>query len=245
MNYGIQMYSIRDLAEKDLEGALRLVSELGYKYVEYAGFFGHSAEEIAAWQQKYGLICSGTHTGGEGLLPQNLEETVRFHKTIGNTNYIIPGADLSTLEKIDGIVQLFETARPYLEENGIRLAYHNHYKEFKVMPWGSTMHSELELRTGIDFEIDTYWAFYAGVDPLAIMERLKNRIRVIHLKDGIPPEAGSPLGEGKAPVRDVRKKAAELGFLQVVESETLRPNGPDEARRCIEFLKKLDAEDGR
>ena len=68
MEYGIQMYSVRDLTKDDLAGALRAVAEIGYKFVEFAGFFGHSAEEVRAMLDENGLEVSGTHTG-VGELP--------------------------------------------------------------------------------------------------------------------------------------------------------------------------------
>ena len=55
MKYGIQMYSVRDLAEKDLYAALKCVADIGYKYVEFAGFFGHKAEDVRAWLDELGL----------------------------------------------------------------------------------------------------------------------------------------------------------------------------------------------
>ena len=97
MDYGIQLYSVRDLASQDLEAALKAVAEIGYKYVEFAGFFGNDAETVKGWLDKYGLICSSTHSGWTELR-DNFEETVKYHKIIGNKNYIIPGADLSTPE---------------------------------------------------------------------------------------------------------------------------------------------------
>ena len=51
--YGLQLFSVRDITGNDLEGTLRAVAEMGYKYVEYAGFFGHSAEQVKEWQDKY------------------------------------------------------------------------------------------------------------------------------------------------------------------------------------------------
>ena len=54
---------------------------------------------------------------------------------------------------------------------------------------------------------------------------------------------GIPLGEGEAPVAAVREKAIELGFIMVVESETLTPSGLDEAQRCINYLNSLDAQE--
>ena len=62
MNYGLQLFSVRDAAEKDFEGALAKVASMGYSMVESAGFFGHSAEEVAAMLKKYDLTLCSTHT---------------------------------------------------------------------------------------------------------------------------------------------------------------------------------------
>lgn len=237
VEYGLQMFSVRDITDKDLEGAIKAVAALGYRSVEYAGFFGHSAEQVAEWQDQAGIYCSGTHSGWVELLPENIEATIRYHKTIGNPNYIIPGADLGTLDKIKDFCAVMNYARPILAKEGINLGYHNHSHEFVVMPWGSTIHSELEKRGEFDFEIDTFWAFNAGLDPLQVLDRLADRIHVIHLKDGLKGGAGRALGEGEAPVLAVRQKALDMGLRMVVESEGLNPTGLGEVGRCIDFLK--------
>lgn len=236
MEYGIQLYSVRDLTEKNLDEALRQVSALGYRFVEFAGFFGHSAEDVRAMLKKYNLTVSGTHTGWQEVA-ERFEETVAYHKAIGNRNIIIPGADLSDQAKLDAFVEMVNTFQPRLADEGIRLGYHNHSHEFKPNPDGSMIHDQLVYRTKIDIEIDTFWAFAAGVDPLKLMERLKDRLRVIHIKDGFRDGRGMPLGRGEAPVADVYRKALEMGVPMVVESETLAPSGMDEARVCIEYLK--------
>ena len=105
MKYGIQMYSLRDITGQDLEGALKAVAEMGYKTVEFAGFFGHSAEDVAAMLKKYDLECAGTHTG-IGDLINDFEGTMKYHQTIGNKLYIVPGHDLSTKEKLDEFIDL-------------------------------------------------------------------------------------------------------------------------------------------
>ena len=235
--YGLQLFSLRDITGNDLEGALKAVAEMGYKYVEYAGFFGHSAEQVKEWQDKYGLKCSGTHSGWGELLPGNIEATIAFHKTIGNPNYIIPGADLSTLDKIIDFCAVMNKAQIRLAEEGISLGYHNHSHEFVVMPWGSTIHSELEKRGTFDFEIDTFWAFNAGIDPVETLKRLSGRVKVIHLKDGFKGGKGKSLGQGEAPVLKVREYAVKQGIRMVVESEGLDPTGLEEVKRCIDFLK--------
>ena len=237
MNYGLQLYSVRDSASKDMDKTLREVAAMGYEFVEFAGFFDHPAEKIREMLDKYNLKASGTHSKPIGIAPENIEESIRYHKIIGCENYIIPGADLKTGRKLSDFIKLVNEAQPVLEAEGIKLHFHNHFSEFQPNEDGRYAHYELEKKTKINFEIDTYWAYYAGRDPIALLDRLKDRISVIHLKDGIG-RAGKALGEGDAPVLDVITKAKELNLAMVVESEGLDPTGLEEVARCIEFLKK-------
>lgn len=239
-DYGIQLYSVRDAMQENMKETLQKVAAMGYKYVEFAGFFGHSAEEVKAMLDETGLIVSGTHSPFADLRPSRIMETIAYHKTIGNTDYIVPGADLSSKERIEDFCNVMNFAQPILAAEGIRLGYHNHSHEFRVLPCGTTIHSIIENKTKVHFEIDTYWAFNAGCDPIAVMERLKNRIHVIHLKDGFTDGKGMPLGRGDAPVSAVVDYASKNGIAMVVESETLYPSGLAEAEECIGFLKKLD-----
>lgn len=239
MNYGIQMYSLRDITGKDLDGALKAVADMGYKTVEFAGFFGHSAEDVAAMLKKYDLVCAGTHTG-IGDLINDFEGTMKYHQTIGNKLYIVPGHDLSTKEKLDEFIELCNKYAPMMREYGIELGFHNHSGEFKPNKDGLIPHKELEERADIFFELDTYWTFVAGLDPVATLERLGDRVKCIHLKDGNASGRGYSLGLGDAPVAAVRAKAIEMGLGIVVESEGLEPTGKEEVERCINYLKTLD-----
>ena len=223
-----------------MEEALATVAKMGYTHVEFAGFCGFSADQIVEWVNKYGLRISGTHTSYKELREDVIDETVAYHKAIGNKNLIIPGADTTTAEKINELIALINAAKPKLDAAGITLGFHNHSVEFLPNTDGQIPFDELRTRTDIDFEIDTYWVFNAGCDPIEVMDRLKDRIKVIHLKDGFMGGIGKPLGQGEAPVKAVRDYAYEHGFGIVVESETLTPDGMTEAKECIEFLKTID-----
>lgn len=239
MDYGLQLYSVRDVSGYDLDGTLAKVAQIGYRYVEFAGFFGHSAQEVKAMLDRHGLIVSGTHSGLSEL-DEDFAGTVAYHHAIGNTNYIVPGAPWGTKAELDETIEKLNKYQPMLAAEGIRLAYHNHDGEFRPNADGLIAHEEMERRTNIDFQIDTFWAYVAGKDPVEVITRLKDRVRVIHLKDGLASGQGFSLGSGEAPVAAVRQKAIELGMHMVVESETLQPDGISEVTRCFEYLKSLE-----
>ena len=242
MEYGIQLYSLRDITkEGDVEGALRAVAEMGYAYVEFAGFFDHSAKKITELLDKYGLRVSGTHTSRKELFEDKIDETIIYHKEIGNKNIIIPGTDLTTGEKVKEFIEFLNYVQPKLKKEGINLGYHNHSVEFLPNEDGIISWFELRDNTKIDLEIDTYWAFNAGRDPVALMEENADRVKVIHLKDGLRGGIGKSLGSGEAPVREVIAAARRLSMLPVVESEGLDPTGIEEVQRCMDFLKTVKA----
>ena len=196
--YGIQMYSVRDITEKDMPGALRALAEMGYKNVEFAGFFGIPAEEIKKLLDDNGLKVSGTHTGWNEIA-EHFEETVAYHKAIGNTRIIIPGADLTTKAKLDAFIDMLNEFQPKLAAEGITLGYHNHDHEFKPNEDGQVIYDEIVARSNVALEIDTYWAYAAGKDPVAMMEALKDRLPVIHIKDGLSNREGKPLDRAPRP----------------------------------------------
>ncbi|MBR5547865.1 MAG: sugar phosphate isomerase/epimerase [Clostridia bacterium] len=239
MEYGLQMYSVRDITKDDLPGAVAKVAQMGYKLIEFAGFFGHTAEEVNKMLSDNGVKVSGTHTG-LGELLSDYEGTVAFHKAINNPIYIIPGHDLSTREKVDQFIEDVNRLQPMLKAEGIEMGFHNHSREFLPNEDGIIFYDELVSRTNLLLEIDTFWAYAAGKDPVALMEQYKDRLRFIHIKDGYRNGEGKPLGQGTAPVADVYRKAVELGIPMVVESETLTPDGLTEAKICYEYLKSQE-----
>lgn len=253
VEYGLQMYSLRDITGDDLKDALRKAAKMGYKYIEFAGFFGNPAEDVKAWLEEYGLVCSGTHTGRALLEDEVLDETIAYHKTLGCTSLIIPGMDWSTQEKHEDNIAFINKVQKKLADNGIVLGYHNHSREFLLTPYGKIIEDEIISRTNAELEIDTWWAYNAGIDPVAYCEKRKHRIRAIHLKDGIAaaPECrnfahchdgviGKSVGSGEAPILAIREWCVKNDVLMVIESEGLDPTGPEEVKRCIDYLRTLD-----
>lgn len=250
MQYGLQMYSIRDMAAENYESALKTVAEMGYDMVESAGFFGHTAAEIGAMLTHYGLTLCSTHTGFK-LLTDDFDGILAFHKAVGCTDIILPSIPFSTKEDLDHAIACINRWQPMVEAEGMRLHFHNHSGEFLPNKDGLIAIDELAARTDILFEIDTFWATNAGLCAVDLMEKYRARLRFIHLKDGIPANPADPdsravgrsLGLGTTPVAEIRGKAIEMGLTMVVESEDLDPSGEEEVRRCITHLRALDAAD--
>lgn len=240
MNYGIQMYSVRDAVAADYANAFMQMGKLGYQKAELFGGMQPDAKTIRLWADEAGLKISGTHTGAPALTEENISQTIEDHHTLGCSLLIIPGHDLSTREKLDDFIALVNAAQPKLEEAGITLAYHNHSHEFVPNKDGQIIYDELISRTEMKLELDTYWAYNAGKDPLQMMDELKDRLVAIHLKDGFMGGEGMPLGQGTAPVKAVRQKTVQMNLPIIVESETCKPDGITEARECMEYLRSLE-----
>ena len=240
--YGVQMYGLRDVTATDLKGALKAIADIGYKYAEFAGFFDHSAAEVRSYLDELGIDVSSTHTGIDQIKPENLEATIAYHKELGNKNIILPGIWMDTREDLDRTIEVINYALPILKKEGISLSVHNHYRELTPTDYGVIAYDELEKQTDVLFQLDTFWAFYAGKDPIAMMEHYNSlgKLSFIHLKDGLMSRESKALGEGVAPVEAVLTKALELGVQVVVESEGLDPTGIEENARCFNFLKNYE-----
>ena len=250
MKYGLQLYSVRDSAAENFEEMLASVAKMGYSFVESAGFYDRTAEQVKETLDKNGLTLCSTHTSFRRVRDE-LEETIAYHKTVGCSNIVLPGAPIDTAAEIDELIEVINRALPKIEAAGMKLHFHNHSKEFIPNADGQIPHDELATRTKVNFEIDTFWAFNAGLDPLELLDKYADRVSLIHLKDGIPQDWNDPdskaigksLGLGQAPIEAVLSKAKEKGLTVIVESEGLDPCGLDEVERCINHLNDLIVND--
>ena len=244
MKYGLQLYSVRDAAKESIDNMFASVAKIGYTMVESASFYGLEAIELKKLLDKYGLELCSTHTSVRRLRDE-LDATIEYHKTVGCNNIVIPGTPVNTKEELDELINLINTILPKIEAAGMKLHFHNHTKEWLPNADGLIPQDEIASRTEVYFELDTFWAFNAGRDPIELLEKYADRICLIHLKDGIPMKDGNEaigksLGQGEAPVEAVRAKALEMGLTMIVESEGLDPSGLEEVERCISFLSKLE-----
>lgn len=184
---GLQLYSIRDEIEKDMDNALKQVKEMGYDYVEFAGFFNHKAEEVKAMLDKHGLTAISVHQGFEPYFEKG-QEAIDYLKVIGAKYCAIPWYDKDKHicgDQWDETVAKFNEYGKALKENGIQLMYHNHDFEFEkhegkfLLDWlYETISADILMP-----QIDTCWVNYAGYNPSEYILKYSGRMDVLHLKD--------------------------------------------------------------
>ncbi len=232
MKKGVQMYAVRSICKDDLKAGLKAVSEIGYDGVEFAGFFGHSAEEVASWLKEYGLEALGAHVPAEEIF-DHPEETIAFHRIIGNRRIICPWFDLHTAEDVELLASKFEAVVEKYHAAGMKLYYHNHSHEF-AKAGGSCLIDLLAERLPaetLSLEFDVYWVFRGGEDPLSYLRKYAGRVEIFHAKDGTETE-GTAFGEGCVDTQAVCRYAKESGYSwAVIESEACEE--PEDQLRSI------------
>ncbi len=186
---GLQLYSVREDLAKDFEGTLKKVKEMGYDYVEFAGYLGKTAEEIRKILDEIGLTAVSVHQTYLDVLDK--PETVDFIKTLGAKYYAMPwmpAENCLDAQKFNAIIADMQDAGQILKDAGIQFCYHNHDFEFAGKIDGKYALDYLYATVPADIletEIDTCWVRYAGLDPAKYLKQYKGRAHIVHLKDFI------------------------------------------------------------
>lgn len=197
MKIALQLYSIRDAinAENAVE-VLKSLADMGYDGVELAGLYGMSAAELKAAADAAGLAVVSAHINWFELTGDT-DGWVENLKVLGCAQAVIPhmtadnlpgGANWADVEaKIRALAAT-------LNENGIRLAYHNHDFEFELVG-GETKLDYLYRVFSLEelsCQIDTCWVNVAGTDPAAYVRKYEGRCPTVHFKDFHGVKNGCP-----------------------------------------------------
>lgn len=190
---GLQLYSIREAMEKDMDAALKAVKEMGYDYVEFAGYFGKSAEEVKAILDKYGLEAVSVHQSID-LFEKEGKTAVDYLNTLGVKYSAIPWYSFDEFRNNwDETIEKFKSVSKLLREGGIQLMYHNHDFEFQKID-GEYVLDKLYNAIPNDMlkpQFDTCWVHYAGVNPAEYIKKYIGKIEVLHLKDFVCEKLGN------------------------------------------------------
>ena len=246
-NIALQFWSIREEMEKDLLGMIQKVSEMGYDGAQFAGFFDNKAEDVRKKMDECGIKPAGAHVQID-LLKNQLDETLKYHETIGNDLIIVPWLPeemRTTADDYMRTAELLDSIGERLLTRGFTLGYHNHDFEFDMFD-GKTGLDILFQKTDpkhLNMELDCFWASFTDNDPMKVIEKYADRCVSLHIKD-MKIENDQPmsteLGTGTLPLGDYMNKGKEVGVKWfIVEQEHFTKDPLDSAKENAQGIAKI------
>jgi sugar phosphate isomerase/epimerase len=253
---GIQIYSLRRAADKDLPGTLALIRRFGFQEVEVSGLHGHTAKEFRKLLDANGLKATSMMAAYDKLT-NDIDSVVRDAHTFG-APYVVCSTVPRSGKKLspDDIRRAGESLNRFgkkLKESGLHGCYHIHGIEFEKSADG-TLFDTLAKETNpewANFEMDIFWIVYAYQDPVKLLHRYRGRFPLMHVKDirkgtrlgGSPgdvlEEESVPLGQGLVDVAAALRAAKETG----VRHYYLEDEAVDADRQIpisLRYLNSLD-----
>jgi sugar phosphate isomerase/epimerase len=242
LRIGLQLYSVRDEAEKDLPGVLEAVARMGYQGVEFAGYFGHNLADLRRQLEGLGLAAIGTHTRFADLA-QDVARVIQEHHTLGAAYCTVPYYKAPSVDQWRQFARDLNTWGRQLKDAGVWLSYHNHHFEFEPLedttPY--TILRQICDPTLVGLQLDVAWAHKAGQDPAALIESLGAQSPIIHLKDVSPAGADVDIGEGLVDMQAVLKAAGRSAVMWgIVERDSAPPPTLESAHTNLKRLRAME-----
>jgi sugar phosphate isomerase/epimerase len=218
--FGVQLYAVRDALAVDLSGTIARVAAIGFAYVEPFDLLADPAG-LASALADTGLRAITAHDAVTGPDAPALYEVAT---SLGISTLIVPWLDperFASREAVRDVAAELNRVAAGAAVHGIRIGYHNHWFELESILDGRPALEWLaeDLDDRVVLELDTYWAAVGGQDVPALLGRLGDRVRFLHLKDGPldPPQPHVALGRGVMPVRAILDSAAscELAIVEL------------------------------
>ena len=201
---GLQLYTVRDMMKADLPGTLAQVAAIGYKEVEFAGYFGRTPAQIRDLLRRNKLDSPSTHLSFD-LLPNGWQKALDDAKAIGHKWAAIawiPEEKRRTLDDWKRHAAAFNRAGAQAKSAGLRFAYHNH--DFELTRIGGVRPLDILLNETdaslVNFEMDLYWVVFGGGDPLDFFKRYPKRFKLLHVKDSAGPPDNKMVDVGKGTI---------------------------------------------
>jgi len=186
---GLQLYTVRGEMKTDFEGTIAKVAATGYKEVEFAGYFDHSAKDVRALLDKNGLVSPSEHIAYD-IVENKWPETLEAAHVVGHKFIVCPWLD-EKQRNADGwkrAADLFNKAGEASQKAGIQFCYHNHSFEFAPVDGlgGKLAYDYLLEATdakNVKMEMDLCWISVAAKDPISYFEKYPGRFPMVHVKD--------------------------------------------------------------
>ncbi len=231
----VQLYSLREYAEKDFVAVLKKVADIGYKAVEPAGFWNLSPAEFKKIIDDLGLKIYSSHSPWARSV-NDVNAIVETMGILGLDNCVC-GYGPNDFKDLDAIKRTADNTNAMQEafaKQGLTLFQHNHYWEFERIDGKLKYEIYAELCPNVKYEIDCFWSTNKGTeDAVEMLNIFSDKTILIHMKDGVCKQEAAnagmkdglldmkidlmPLGTGTLPIPELVKNAPEQVSSIVVE----------------------------
>ncbi|HYN82643.1 MAG TPA: sugar phosphate isomerase/epimerase [Gemmatimonadaceae bacterium] len=241
---GLQLYTVRDEMQKNFARTLARVARIGYKEVEFAGYFGNSPRTVRNLLRQYGLTSPASHVGFP-VLGKEWDKTIEDALVIGNRYVICPWIDEKqrTLDGYKQVAELFNKAGERAKSAGLQFGYHNHDFEFKKLQ-GRLAYDLLLEETDpklVVMELDVFWITNGGHDALAYFTRYPGRFPLLHIKDRDAAGKMVDVGKGAIPWRAVLARRGIAGTKHIFVEHDQPGDAFAFISNSYRYLRTLDA----
>ena len=183
----VQVYSVRDFAEKDFRGTLQKIKDMGFDGVEFAGLYGNSPEDVKKMCEEIGLVPISAHVPFADLR-KDAENLMKDYATVGCKYVAVPYLEPADRPGEEGWAQTIadvEKIGKIAKENGIQLLYHHHEFEFLKIDGKYALDILYDTVPAeyLATELDTCWVNIGGENPAEYVKKYTGRAPVVHLKD--------------------------------------------------------------
>jgi sugar phosphate isomerase/epimerase len=244
---GLQLYTVRREMEKDVEGTLAKVAAIGFKEVEFAGYFNRTPEQIKTILKNHGLSAPSAHTTLK-VIKENWQKTLDVTQATGHKYlilaYLFPN-ERTSFDDYKRLIEVMNRAGEDCKKAGIQFGYHNHDFEFAALE-GQVPFDYLLKQTDpklVKIELDLYWITKAKQQPEKYFTLYPGRFELFHVKDmdNTPKQFFTEVGRGTIDFKKIFQQAKQAGVKHYFVEQDETPASPfDSIKVSYDYLSKLN-----
>jgi len=240
----LQLWTVRELVERDMAGTLESVAGIGYTAVEFAGFGDAEPAVIRAALRASGLQAISAHMPYDDLCA-SLHDVIHIHtlQALGCAQAVVPAFARHLYQTADDAKRLAASLNAIaagLRAEGIRFAYHNEADDFS--PLGETTlwrtlvdHTDPAL---VELQLDVFTAVLMHQDVLAMLREQAARITSLHVCDK-RGEHYMPIGQGELDWPAIIAAARDTACRWLIVEHDAPPDPLVDAKASLDALSKL------
>lgn len=256
---GVQLWSVRDVADKDPKGTFEKLVAMGYAEVEghrYENgmFYTYSPVAFTKLLRDVDLRMTSAHTGismkhwdsSARTINDLAKKTIDDHAAIGVQQLICPSIDeeWQSADQLRQLCDVFNHVGEACKKSGIQFGYHNHDADFKKIGNQYIIDEVLQQTDPglVIWEMDLYWVKYANEDPAKWINQYGERIHAFHVKDmaATAKRETIEVGEGSIDFESLFKLsgASKVKYF-IVELEDYRTTSMEGVNTSLQHLNTI------